>query len=745
MKNSIKTIFTLIAALTALTASAQYPLVTVQDIQEVSATNLDNCNDSSSYYGDTVTIVCKVIADGNLVDVPSSSVQGGYRPFIHVVDTANNGESGGFHGIEVMGVYQDAGGNDLPVLDVYNLTAGMNVKLTGIIARYAGNTQLNILNNSSMTVLSTGNAPAAKVVDLGLLNDDTRTNQLSTGEEYEGSFVEIKDLTVSAVYNFSGNRVSFDVTDKNGNTINVSDRYLVQKTTSYTTTRTSAPYKTGRFVPPVVGTKYDYIKGVILQSENGCTGQNGRGYEINPFDTSHYKVGVTPPNISEVTRNPGVPGANDDVKISAQIVDFDGTITSTDLYYSTNETDPKSSFTKVTMTLVSGTTDEFEATIPGQPDGTVVRYYITAEDNDNQVSYEPFGAERSSNPDFSFYTVRDGGLTITDIQKVLSTSNDASPYLGQEVTVKGIVTATAKSYDLENIYIQEEGATEWGGIKLTGNSALLSLFRRQEVEVTGTVVENYGFTMLNVSSVTVTGNLGDATTPGVDPSDSAMFASKEAEKYEGMLVAYTVPSGKVIVSKPKVNNYGEWAVSDNQDATYDRAGRMQSGSQSSTNESSLWVSLVPDTSLANKLGTMNVEAIATEKGQSFDSIVGEMIYAFSVYKLLPRNNNDFKGSSVTLDQAQDPNFVSVQDLIRNVGLKAYPNPGNGSLTIEVDNIPVKGLQVVITDITGKHVLDAPMTGSEMTMNTSSLNTGIYLVHLVTKDGVAIANLKYVAN
>ncbi|MDB2467229.1 hypothetical protein N9W53_00740, partial [bacterium] len=186
-------------------ASGQYPKISIKQLQEVSQTKLAACNDSSAYFGDTVTVVGVVVQDANLIDVPSSSVQGGFRPFVHVIDTADSGKSGDFKGLQVMGVYRDAGGNSLPVSDVYNLYAGMVVEFTGVVGRYQGETQLNILNNSSMNVLGNQTAPQPLVISLGLLNDNTRTNKLETGEEYEDSYVEIQDVTVSAVYNFSGN------------------------------------------------------------------------------------------------------------------------------------------------------------------------------------------------------------------------------------------------------------------------------------------------------------------------------------------------------------------------------------------------------------------------------------------------------------------------------------------------------------------------------------------------------------
>jgi len=117
-----------------------------------------------------------------------------------------------------------------------------------------------------------------------LLNDNTRTNKYESGEEWEGSYVSFKNVTVVAVSIFSGNRVSFDVSDQNGNLINVSDRFVVQKLDTRPLVNPSSPQTEGEFSAPIVGTKYESLSGIVLHSANGCSGNpSGRGYELNPF------------------------------------------------------------------------------------------------------------------------------------------------------------------------------------------------------------------------------------------------------------------------------------------------------------------------------------------------------------------------------------------------------------------------------------------------------------------------------
>lgn len=721
----------MLATLT-LAGMAQYQRVTVRDIQYVDQSKLQNCRDTSAYDGDTVTIVCKVIADANLIDVPSSSVQGGYRPFVHVVDTAENGAMGKFSGLQVMGVYTDSKGTPLPVNDVFNLYAGMIVEMTGKVNSYLGDTQFEILDNSSLTVLGNSSAPEAVTIDLGLLNDNTRTNVLTTGEEYEGSFVKLENLTVTAVYNFSGNRVSFDLTDDNGNVINVSDRFLVQKTPSYITNRPSAPYKQGKFVAPVVGTRFDHIMGIIIHSQNGCTGSNGRGFELNPFDTSHYKIGITPANISNVVRTPLVPTDQDAVKISAKIVDFDGSVNKATLYYTSELYVPmEDTFTMVPMTLKAGTTDEFEANIPAFAEGSTIRYYIVAEDDDLQLSYSPYGAADLSNPDYMFYTVRNNGLSIVDLQKVFNPRRDASPYVGREVTVTGVVTASAKAYDLEAIYLQDENIPVWGGIQCVGNSDLIKLFRGQVVTVTGTVSESFGFTVLNVSKVVNTGRVATIRPLMVDINYIPdMRESGYLESLEGVLIGLYNPGSKVYVSNPRLNNFGEWLVAPGADSSFNASMRVQTGIQNTNNHSSLWVSLVGDTMLKENEGVMNVDPIATQKGMSFDTLMGINFYGFSTFKILPRNNDDFKGASVQLPATDYPEIpVGIEAIsVGSDDVRIFPNPTTGDLNIRAANGSFTFIPEIL-NVQGQVVRSFEPSIGSAKIDLSGLAQGTYFLRL----------------
>jgi len=718
-----KQLFILFGMLTMTVAGfAQTSFVPVKDIQFVSATDLANCKDLSAYDGQTIKTVGVVMHDGNLTELSSGSVNGGYRPGVHILDTSVNGSMGGFAGLHIHGVFANQQSQPVDVLD--NLVAGMIIEVTGVVANYQGETQFYPLDNSSVSVIGSTSAPQAQIVDLAKLNDNSRANNYTTGEEWEGSLVSIENVTVVSVSIFSGNRVSFDVSDANGNLINVSDRFLVQKLPARTIVNPSSPQSAGTFVPPIVGTKYEKLSGIVMHSQDGCSGGTGRGYELNPFDTSHYKVGDTPPSITSVTRTPLVPTSTNTVKVAAKIIDFNGTVASQKLYYSTDINQDIASFTSVSLTLKSGSTDEFEGTIPAFADGTIVRYYLTATDNDGNTSYEPFSAG-SANPSTAFYTVRNAGLTISDIQKTLTYTGDASPYLGQTVTVKGYITASAKPYDLEDIYMQEKDATEWGGIKLTGNSDLLDLWRTEEVEITGLVEESFGFTQINVSKVTKTGNKFEVQPVEIAVSDSAAVQAREIEKYEGMLVKVTNASGKVVINNPRLNPFGEWTIADSEDAPFIHSTKVQTGVKNGNNNSSLWVSVVSDDTLANDGGIMEVPAIKATKGMTMDAMIGVLYYGFGQYSLKPRNNDDIVNFSETLEETNYADTLSSGSIasLATLGVRVYPNPATSQITVNLQN-ESNGV-VTISSLQGKVLAEQTVVAGLNTINVADFPSGVY--------------------
>lgn len=614
------TLLTFVALFSITMLRAQYPVVNIYDIQYVTQAATGNCDDQTTYLGDTVIIRGKVVADG-YESVPSgiANAQDGHKNF-----WIQQGNGGPFNGIDVFKL-SSINANE----DIHNLLAGDSVEVVGVIDDYNGETELIPLEGNSITLLGQNQPITPTVAPVSDLNDADRNNLLQTGEQWEGVYIELQNVTVASVDFFSGgNRVSFNVEDANGNLVNVSDRFRVQK----------LPAEGGTFVAPNVGDQVDTLRGIIAHSKNNCAGFNGRGYELYPFQISDYVYGASAPRIFNVERTPTVPTSSDDVTIAADITDNDGAIVSATLYYGTGIS---GSFTSVPMSLSSGET--YEAEIPAQSDGTLVRWYIVAEDDSALITYNP-----SSNPSTLtyLYRVRNNGLTIYDLQYT-PYSSGASPYTGETVTVTGVVTAGVNSTDtgdLGHVYIQQENQLNYAGIWLQQGTNLSSLKRGDLIEVEGIVSESFGMTSLtDISSVNVSGT-GSISPTTLNPDSFSIYNGSSHEQYEGMLIRLEHPTAgeNLYVVEQNAddqtgNNYAEYRIGTDE---FDPASGSRIIAGRSSGNSSLYVSYVNDSLWEISNGIMNVPPYVVHYGDYLESVSGIMFYSFGDMKLLPRNNND---------------------------------------------------------------------------------------------------------
>ncbi len=733
----MKNLFTLLLTATLSVGLYAQQLVQVTDINDATPAMLANCNDTSSYYLDTVKVVCYVVTAGNLSEVVSSSINGanGTRPFIWVNDTANGGAPGPFTGLEVMGVNW---GTSQATTGFTSLISGDLVEITGVVGMYNGATQFQPLNNTSINILA-GNNPTftPAPIQVSELNDANQINNLVTGEKWEGVFIEVNNVTVTSVSPFGSGvnaRVNFTVADANGNSMEVYDFFLAQKLTTWATKNPNSPASFGKFTAPAVGTLFTSLKGVIEHSGNGCTGGTGQGYRLQPFDSTHYTIGKALPNFISVQSSPSVPTSSDPITVNADIVDSDGSIDSVNIFWTANPSTPLASFTKAAMPLSSGIT--YSYTIPAQADGTVIRYFIEATDDDTATSRYPI------NPDVANIYVRDNGLTIMDVQTPSSGGN--SPFVGQTVTVKGFVSASERACDLGYVYIQDTSAMEYAGLPLRGSLALANLYRNEMVLATGTIQESFGFTEMVIDSVKSLGMGAEVQPIVLDPSDTTEF--DDYEKYESMLVKFQAPGAgeKLQVVRPDLG-FGDYAISTQKsNTTYFKAvRRVLAGRTDGTRaQSSLYVQLVSDSSWATNDGTMFYAPIVTDTNITMDAMTGIMWYAFGNFKLTPRNNDDLEGLSVALDtNGCGLNYFSMEELVNTVALDMYPNPATSNVTIsaESDNITVQ-----VYDLKGTLLIEKSSNNQgTINLNVSGMNHGLYLVRVQGDDNEFLGTYKLI--
>ncbi|MEM6267870.1 MAG: T9SS type A sorting domain-containing protein [Bacteroidota bacterium] len=707
----MRKILPLFALLFVLGMGAQaqtYPLVTIQDIQMRTPADLAACSDSSTFNNDTVRVQGVVVTPSNI-----SSLTNANRGQIWVRDGY-----GSFSGLDVI-QFDDPNTNGMA-----NLIAGDSIEMTGVVFEFADHeTELIPLSGVNITILGAGAAIQPTVVNVADLNDVNQENLLPSGEQWEGSYIEVQNVTVVSVDPFAGGtRVSFVVQDGNGNKLNITDRFLAQ--------RLPNGNPPGSFVPPNPGDTYNFIRGIIIHSPNGCTGANGRGYELAPTDANDYDLNAAAPTIVNVNRSLVTPTSAQTVSVTADISDLNG-IQSAELNYAVGITN--TSYTTVAMALQTGNTQSgtWSADIPAQADGAFVKYYVCATDSSSNTSCVPAVPSQS---DPIFYTVRDNGTTIFDVQFVPSSFASAnSGYQGLDVTVEGVVTASAEATNLGFVYIQQENELAWAGLLLTGNAALATLTVGQKVTVTGTVEENFGFTTLgSVTSVTANGT-GTINPVTLDPVDFTSYSFADGEPYESMLVTLANPNANqcltvVDQNVDAPNNFAEWRVGN--DCFDPQNGcRVITGRVTNTARSSLNVSYVNDAQWATTDGTMNVAPIVVNVCDDFAGITGIMDYTFGNFKLTPRNNADFAFTG--------PCGLSV-DAAQLGEVKAYPNPFTSSFNLEYAFEGVlEDVTATVYDVMGRDlkVISLNHTSGETTIETSDLAPGNYIVKVTAESGL----------
>lgn len=717
MKKGILTLL-LLTVFTGASLAQPYDTVTIQEIQKVSQSKLANCSDASPLVGDTVWVRGTVVMNGDAsaeTDDNSSNVW------------IQNG-SGPYSGLDIFDLSPDQTSG----VKVKNLKAGDSILVRGVIEEYEGESEIV---PEFITIISS-NQPIniTEQVTVDDLNDGNQTNKLTSGEKWEGCYAQITDVRVISVDFFAGgNRVSFIVQDDQGNQMNISDRFMAQR----------LPANGGDFQAPPVGTFVDTLRGVIAHSKNGCPGTGGRGYELHPFKDKHYQYGAAPPIITDVKVSPEVPSASDQVTISARIEELNTSVKQAFLHYAVGE---NGTFDSLAMSNSSANT--YEANVPVKPsNGSLVKYYISATDNDtpslkNAAPNVPNGSAPA------YYRIRNNGLSIYDLQYAPFAEEpyleESSGYRGQEVTVEGVVTATAQSGGLGFIYMQQPGKEKWAGIQLTGNSQLTQAERGARLKVTGTVEEYFGFTRLaNISSVTQVGANNEVPVVNVQPGKFTNYEESGNEAYEGMLVNLDAPNQKLYVvdtnadySPNNPQNFAEYRVGP--DTTKpDSGARVIAGRQSSTASSSLNVSYVNSKEWELADGIMNVKPKVVEIGESMDSLRGIMYYSFSNMKLLPRNNDDFYNYSdpVQIDTTNEDSTSAVNPAPNGKSIAVYPNPATDQLTVNLTQSADANYEVSVTDMKGRQVRSLQVNGAEtLQLPVGSLKPGAYVVTVLDEDG-----------
>jgi 5'-nucleotidase len=154
--------------------------------------------------------------------------------------------------------------------------------------------------------------------------------------------------------------------------------------------------------------------------------------------------------------------------------------------------------------------------------------------------------------------------TIAEVQG----TGFASPLVGSEVTVKGVVTARYASGLLDGVYVQTEGTGAGSATARTGSDAVFvssldlakAVDRGDFVSVTGTVSESFGLTQITAAPdgwSIVNGEQHRAVTPA---AVSFPLSADARESLKGMLVDVTGPL--TVTNNYTTDRYGDIGLVD---------------------------------------------------------------------------------------------------------------------------------------------------------------------------------------
>ncbi|SVA44504.1 uncharacterized protein METZ01_LOCUS97358, partial [marine metagenome] len=190
---------------------------------------------------------------------------------------------------------------------------------------------------------------------------------------------------------------------------------------------------------PPVGSYVSSIRGWVYHHYG--SNADSTAYKIEPLYVADIEFGAGPPSITDVSRDPCVPGVDDLVTVSADIVD-NSTISEAYIYYREDGGDWNA-------TDMSNTVDDtWSGSIPASgTDGAFIEYFVKAADDgadQSEIKWSEF--PDTDNGNYLGYNTLSSALTINNIQ-YSPWPNGESPYNGCDVTVTGVVTGDTAQYN----------------------------------------------------------------------------------------------------------------------------------------------------------------------------------------------------------------------------------------------------------------------------------------------------------
>ena len=287
--------------------------------------------------------------------------------------------------------------------------------------------------------------------------------------------------------------------------------------------------------------------------------------------------------------------------------------------------------------------------------------------------------------------------TIYDIQYTTNAGDGTypSPLVDQDVTVTGIVTGA--NYNADNkFYMTDPGGGAWHGIYIYDYETGPAL--GDEVQVTGTVTEYYGFTELGYCTVDILSS-GNTVPDPIPVTTLDLVVPALAEQYEGCLVQVD----NVVVTEEQ-DDYGQWFIDDG-------SGECQ------VDDGFFYLDSV-------------TPPIVIVEDMEWAGIIGCVDYSYDEYAINPRTAADLMAEV----SAQENTVVALATLIGN-----YPNPFNPETTINYIVKEATHVNITVYNTKGQVVTtlinETVNAGNQSVVWNADVSSGMYFYKLSTSEGV----------
>jgi hypothetical protein len=788
-----------LGASVTLRAQNPYPIIPIDSVQFVNQAKLDSAaaNTIPDYstqiknptYRDTVRFEGIVVSNPKIYGLSTS------RKAAYIQRKGG----GPWSGVQVMCEPAGTGttlANLIPETKFYdNFVVGYKVRVTAVIRDFQGETQVNLIRNNAnwdnfveQVSLTPDTLVYTTISANQLMTGNPNTTwvqQKSTAEQYEGTLVNIGNVTVYSIQQ-SGNRTFWSVIDDFGNVLDVRDfsAYIRRDDNEDT-----IPKITNTFQPPVIGTRLEFLRGVVI--EYAASGIQRYGIApLYPGDIG--PCNICPPKILSNVKTPQVATSTDSVTITSTITG-DTVISSATLHYAPVDTNI---FTVVSMSYDLGS-GKWMGKIPPFTANTVIKYFTRATDGRGLKATFPDSLATNSN-----YLVTDDGINDIRTLQFSSSSSGATIWNGDSLLnldVRGVITGINFNAGVTRLLTMQDGTGANSAIfiqRADVDDATSTWRIGDSVQITrATVRESFNVTTLN----NILGNIisrNNALPPfetGLSIDSFAQNKIAYSRKWEAVLLRWD----SVLVSNVNPDapsDFEEWSF--HKDST--KVGIR-----------------VDDMSFSlNKLNDSLVE------GQLINFVQGPMYYAFGNFKMMPRsladvdmcskdgvkptisllgNVNDsiefgetYSDPGATASDSKDGNLANmimvsgsvdgnvigtytlvykVSDYCGNMAdsavrtvvvkdtssvginenelssaqLNLYPNPANGSITVSANFIKTQPVSISIVDLLGRQLVNRTYTKTQFseTISLANFNDGVYFC--VISNATGSKTLKFIVN